>query len=175
MVSLKPGISVKPFWLQEDPGCTATRYEKHRPWFIQNFGEKNKDFSRSKIIFSRTCLFDIEWHLPFTPAVLFVFFVSGVRFQRALLTSHTIYTKFFSFQPWMNSPRLCVEGQITIYYCTDTDPSALLTVSPPLFQFKTILKILVLQFHIKVSRPFKYIGGGGVRLLQYLPPGRLGY
>ena len=85
------------------------------------------------------------------------------------------FTKFFSFQPWMNSPRLCVEGQITIYYCTDTDPSALLTVSPPLFQFKTILKILVLQFHIKVSRPFKYIGGGGVRLLQYLPPGRLGY
>ena len=128
-------------------------------------------------IFSRTCLFDIEWHLPFTPAVLFVFFVSGVRFQRALLTSHTIYTKFFSCQPWMNSPRLCIEGQITIkfYYCTDTDPSALLTVSPPLFQFKTILKILVLQSHVKVSRPFKYIGGGGVRLLQYLPPGRLGY
>ena len=85
------------------------------------------------------------------------------------------FTKFFSFQPWMNSPRLCVEGQITIYYCTDTDPSALLTVSPPLFQFKTILKISILQFHIKVSRPFKYIGGGGVRLLQYLPPGRLGY
>ena len=61
----------------------------------------------------------------------------------------------------MNSPRLCIEGQITIYYCTDTDPSALLTVSPPSFQFKTILKILVLQFHVKVSRPFKYIGGGG--------------
>ena len=112
-------------------------------------------------IFSRTCLFDIEWHLPFTPAVLFVFFVSGVIFQRALLTSHTSYTKFFSCQPWMNSPGLCIEGQITIYYCTDTDPSAVLTVSPPLFQFKTILKILVLQFHVKVSRPFKYIGGGG--------------
>ena len=61
----------------------------------------------------------------------------------------------------MNSLRLCIEGQITIYYCTDTDPSALLTVSPPSFQFKTILKILVLQFHVKVSRPFKYIGGGG--------------
>lgn len=73
-------------------------------------------------IFSRTCLFDIEWHLPFTPAVLFVFFVSGVRFQRALLTSHTIYTKFFSCQPWMKSPRLCIEGQITIYYCTDNCP-----------------------------------------------------
>ena len=175
MVSLKPGISVNlsDYKRIQDAQQRDMKNIGHGSYRI--LGKKNKDFSRSKIIFSRTCLFDIEWHLPFTPAVLFVFFVSGVRFQRALLTSHTIYTKFFSFQPWMNSPRLCVEGQITIYYCTDTDPSALLTVSPPLFQFKTILKILVLQFHIKVSRPFKYIGGGGVRLLQYLPPGRLGY
>ena len=154
MVSLKPGISLNlsDYKRIQDAQQQDMKNMGHGSYRI--LGKKTRTFH-----FSRTCLFDIEWHLPFTPAVLFVFFVSGVRFQRALLTSHTIYPKCFSCQPWMNSPRLCIGGQITIYYCTDTDPSALLTVSPPLFQFKTILKILVLQSHVKVSRPFKYIGG----------------
>ena len=96
-------------------------------------------------------------------------FAFGVWFQHALLTGHTIYTKFFSCLPWVNSPRLCIESQVPTSYCTDTDPSALLTVSPPSFQFKTIMKISILQFHMKFSRPFKCIGGGGFAYCNIFP------
>ena len=134
-------------------------------------GKKSRTFQGPKSFFQGLLFAVILYRM--TPSLYTCCFVCAFCLWCVISTcsvnrSHHLH-KVFLLSALSELTRLCIESQVPTSYCTDTDPSALFTVLPSSFQFKTILKISILQFHVKFSRPFKCIGGGGFAYCYTFP------
>ena len=143
-------------WIKHLAQCFITRWNTLKFMKNTSCGSFFKLFSQCFI----WC--DIEWHLPFIPAVFVLAFCLWCEISaRSVNQSHHLHKVFLlsalteitqTLYNWGSSYHLL------LYKHWPFCPFVCVAIIIPI---QNNIEISVLQFHVKVSRPFKYVGGGG--------------